>query len=165
VKTMPQMKWRATSEPALSSFLRGGLITARQFEVAVEFAVAKARKKIPQMQRDEAVDLLLRGVSKLPGEVVPFRALATRLGDWPLMLKLARGALEQRLARGDSLSGALSYLNLALDRRGFTVFDSGVCRPQTAGAAVEQRRKRRIDGNRFPRAPATVTPSFGRGPA
>ena len=41
------------------------------------------------------------------------------------MLKLARGALKQRLARGDSISGALRHINLALDLKGFTVFDSG----------------------------------------
>jgi WD40 repeat protein len=122
----------------LRSFLRGGvgcvrLITTRQFEIAVEFAGAQARMRIPQMEREEALEMLLGRVDQPPAEVLPLGALATRLGDWPLMLKLARGALEQRLARGDSLSGALRHLNLALDRKGFTVFDSDDAADRRAG--------------------------------
>jgi NB-ARC domain/TIR domain len=94
----------------LRSFLRGGagcvrLITTRQFEVAVEFAGANERIRIPQMEREEALEMLLGRVDQPASEIQPLRALATRLGEWPLMLKLARGALEQRLARGESVSG------------------------------------------------------------
>jgi WD40 repeat protein len=89
------------------------------------FRNARCRRiKTPQMERDEAVEMLLGPVQGPPADVAAFRTLAGRLGEWPLMLKLARGALKQRLARGDSISGALLYLNRALDQKGFTVFDS-----------------------------------------
>jgi WD40 repeat protein len=122
----------------LRPFLRSGgacvrLVTTRQFEVAVEFAGTQARMRIPQMERKEAVEMLAGRADQPPAEALPLGALATRLGNWPLMLKLVRGALEQRLARGDSLSGALRHLNLALDRKGLTVFDSGDIADRRAG--------------------------------
>ena len=110
-------------------FLRGGsecvrLITTRQFEIATEFTSAGRRIRMPQMECDEAVGMLLASLETEPADVTPFRTLAERLAQWPLMLKLARGAITQRLARGDSMSGALRKINQALDLKGFTVFDS-----------------------------------------
>ena len=112
----------------LRPFLRGGnrcvrLITTRQFEIATEFAAPGCRIRTPQMLRDEAIEMLISGIDGTAGDAAPFRALARRMGQWPLMLKLVRGALRQRLARGDSLEGALRYVNRALDRKGYTVFD------------------------------------------
>ncbi len=113
----------------LKPLMRGGsgctrLITTRQFEVAVEFSTADRRIRALHMKRGEAVEMLLSQIETVPLDRAPFRALAERLGQWPLMLKLARGAMRQRLARGDSLPGALRYVNEALDVKGFTVFDS-----------------------------------------
>jgi WD40 repeat protein len=52
-------------------------------------------------------------------------ALATRLGEWPLLLKLVNGALRERVqAGGQSLEAALAFVNKALDKRGLTFFDA-----------------------------------------
>jgi len=40
-----------------------------------------------------------------------------------LLLKLAAAAMRSRMDRGDSLMGALNYVNTALDKRGVTAFD------------------------------------------
>ena len=55
--------------------------------------------------------------------MAPLRALARRLGEWPLLLKLAASQLRERLDRGDSFEGALAYVNVALQRRGPVAFD------------------------------------------
>lgn len=108
----------------LRPFLRGGkgcarLITTRNFAVA-----ADARPvTVDEMDASEGVRLL---TARLPGalaDLVPFRQLAQRLGEWPLMLELAGAALRQRLARGDDLARALRYVNRSLDRKGATAFD------------------------------------------
>jgi hypothetical protein len=59
----------------------------------------------------------------VPDDVAPLRALARRLGEWPLLLRLAASQLRERIDRGDSFEGALSYVNVALQRRGAVAFD------------------------------------------
>ena len=108
----------------LRPFLRGGercarLITTRQFDIAAD----ARRVDVDEMATDEAVQLLTARLEAPPDDLEPFRALARRLGEWPLMLELAGAALRQRLARGDTLEGALAYLNKALDKRGVVAFD------------------------------------------
>jgi hypothetical protein len=51
-------------------------------------------------------------------------ALAGRLGEWALLLKLANGVLRERTGGGQSLSDALAYLTKALDKRGLIAFDA-----------------------------------------
>jgi WD40 repeat protein len=112
-------------DPAhLRPFLRGGrgcarLITTRQFEVARDVA----RVKVKEMRASEAVRLLTAQFEPPPSDRAPFDALAERLGQWPLLLKLTGGTLRERLQRGDTLEGALAYVNTALDKRGLTAFD------------------------------------------
>jgi WD40 repeat protein len=111
----------------LDPFLRGGpgcarLVTTRQFEVAARF---ETRLEVYEMGTDEAARMLAARLPQPPADLAPFRALASRLGEWPLMLDLAGAALRQRVARGDTLPGALDYLNKALDRRGAVAFDQG----------------------------------------
>jgi hypothetical protein len=108
----------------LRPFLRGGercarLITTRQFDIAAE----ARRVNVDEMATDEAVQMLTTRLEAPPEDLEPFWALARRLGEWPLMLELAGAALRQRLARGDTLEGALAYLNKALDKRGVVAFD------------------------------------------
>lgn len=103
---------------------RGGpgcarLVTTRQTVVAAE---AK-RVDVDEMNPDEAVSLLVARLPERPSSAEPFRRLAHRLGEWPLLLKLAAGAMRQRIERGDSIAGALEYVRKALDRRGITAFD------------------------------------------
>jgi WD40 repeat protein len=112
-------------DPAyLRPFLRGGggcarVITTRQFEVARD----TARVKVDEMRPSKAVEMLTAELKPPPTVWAPFQALAERLGEWPLLLKLAAGALRERLQRGDTLDGALAYVSHALDKRGLTAFD------------------------------------------
>ncbi|SPE37466.1 putative WD repeat protein [Candidatus Sulfopaludibacter sp. SbA6] len=106
----------------LQPFLRGGrncarLITTRNFRIAADFA----QVKVDEMRGAEAASLLARGLP--PGGGRLFEEPARRLGEWPLLLELANATLRHRVALGDSVEGALRYLNRALDRRGVTRFD------------------------------------------
>ena len=74
----------------LRPFLRGGercarLITTRQFDIAAD----ARRVDVDEMATDEAVQLLTARLEAPPDDLEPFRALARRLGEWPLMLELA----------------------------------------------------------------------------
>ncbi|CAN5674267.1 hypothetical protein BH18ACI5_BH18ACI5_16340 [soil metagenome] len=107
-------------------FLRGGklcsrLITTRRLDVVAE---AGARRiPVNEMTGDQSIALLRARLPSIPGDIAPLRALARRLGEWPLLLRLAASQLRERMDRGDSFEGALSYVNLALQRRGPVAFD------------------------------------------
>ncbi len=112
-------------DPAhLRHFLRGGptsprLVTTRQMQVAAE----GKHVTVDEMRSDEAASLLIARLGHSPDDLQPFRRLARRLGEWPLLLRLAAAALRQRLERGDTLAGALRYVDRALDKRGVIAFD------------------------------------------
>ena len=108
----------------LKPFLRGGvgcarLITTRQAQVAAD----AQRVGVDEMTAAEATSLLLARIGERPRDCAPLLRLAQRLGEWPLLLALVGAAMRQRIDRGDSLAGALDYVNRALDRRGITAFD------------------------------------------
>jgi WD40 repeat protein len=108
----------------LRHFLRGGpdcarLVTTRQAQVAAE----GERITVDEMTSQEAVSLLVARLGQAPADLQPFRKLAHRLGEWPLLLRMAGAALRQRLDRGDSLEGSLRYVDRALEKRGVTAFD------------------------------------------
>jgi WD40 repeat protein len=108
----------------LRPFLRGGsqcarLVTTRRSDLAME----TERVSVDAMAPDEAVELLLTGLSGRPLDVLPFRDLAKRLGGWPLLLGLTAAALRNRLGSGDTLNGALNYLQKKLDKQGVVAFD------------------------------------------
>ena len=114
-------------DPAhLKYFLRGGagcarLITSRQIEVASE---AKAKRvSVDEMTTDEAVGMLTARLNPQPDDLAPFRRLADRLGEWPLLLKLAAAAISQRIERGATVENALTYVHAALERGGVIAFD------------------------------------------
>ena len=84
------------------------------------------RIQVDAMQQQEAVQLLGSGLSRSPlpaGETQALAALATRLGEWALLLKLVNGVLRERISRGQSLADACTYSKTALDKRGLTAFD------------------------------------------
>ncbi len=106
----------------LRPFLRAGancarLITTRDFRIAADFV----QVRVDEMRGTEATQLLCRGIAA--ADTTPFEETARRLGEWPLLLELANATLRHRVARGDSVDGALAYLNRALERRGVTRFD------------------------------------------
>jgi WD40 repeat protein len=97
------------------------LITTRQMDVALD---AK-RVEVDTMPLSESVALLTRRLDPPPAnaDLGPFRALAHRLGGWPLLLELAGSALRHRMAHYDTPEGALAHLNRALDKKGVGAFD------------------------------------------
>ena len=105
-------------------FLVGGvgcahLVTTRLSEVAAEVATIN----VDRMTAAQAVELLAArsGATELdPAAALP---LVTRLGLWPLAIKLAGSAMRQRIQRNDSPARALDYVKRALDKRGITAFD------------------------------------------
>lgn len=108
----------------LRPFLRGGpmcarLVTTRQMQVAAEGRCVDVDQMTPQ----EATMVLVARLPETPVDTEPFRRLSRRLGEWPLLLRLAGSALRQRIDRGDTVEGALRYVERALDRRGVTAFD------------------------------------------
>jgi WD40 repeat protein len=96
------------------------LITTRQLEVAAD----AQRVDVDTMSPEESVSLLIKRLDRAPTDLGPFCILARRLGWWPLLLELTGSALRLRRARGDTLEGALAYINRALDRKGVGAFDS-----------------------------------------
>src|SRR5262249_2640135 len=92
-------------------------ITTRDFRIAADFV----QVQVDEMQGTEATQLLSRGLPTIDRQ--PFEETARRLGEWPLLLELANATLRHRIARGDTLDGALQYLNRSLNRRGITRFD------------------------------------------
>jgi len=107
-------------------FLRGGrncarLLTTRQLKVVTELGAS--RVSVSEMNESESVAMLTARLRDHPVEHAPLRELARRLGEWPLLLKLASSQLQSRLARGDTFQGGLAYLNRALDKRGVVAFD------------------------------------------
>jgi WD40 repeat protein len=108
----------------LEPFLEGGsgcarLVTTRRFDLVSD----AARVRVDEMSETESVRLL--SIAFSPGTIDDARVapLAGRLGEWPLLLKLAAGMIQKRLDRGDSAAGALTYVERALDKRGVTAFD------------------------------------------
>jgi WD40 repeat protein len=107
-------------------FLRGGrqcarLITTRRLPVVTE--VGARRIYVNQMSEDQSVRMLTAALREPSVQLAPFQAMARRLGEWPLLLKLAASQLRERIERGDSPEGALAYVSRALDKRGFVAFD------------------------------------------
>ncbi|MCP4582820.1 MAG: TIR domain-containing protein [candidate division Zixibacteria bacterium] len=95
------------------------LITTRYREIVED---AKAIP-VDEMTSDEAIDMLISGLSPQPMNLQPFGELAERMGEWPLLLGLAGSALKVRVKYGETVDAALSYLNNALDKKGITAFD------------------------------------------
>ena len=109
----------------VAPFMQGGercarVITTRNADV---LPAGARRIDIDAMRGDEATALV--GFGLPPGSDEALRALAGRLGEWPLLLKLVNAALRERvLHRGQPLDAALGYVNTALDKRGLTFFDA-----------------------------------------
>jgi WD40 repeat protein len=108
----------------LRPFRRGGdrctrLITTRD---SATLPAGTIRIDLDEMKPQEAVDLLMSGLSECDEN--EFYNLTTRLGEWPLLLKLANARLRERVnIGGEKLDATLTYVNKTLDKRGITAFD------------------------------------------
>ncbi|MBI4772368.1 MAG: hypothetical protein HY784_18565, partial [Chloroflexi bacterium] len=129
----------------LRPFLHGGPKCARLITTRNSDTLPPGAQKInvDAMQAGEAVALLsanvVRAFSPLEGqaESLPYISLARRLGEWPILLKLANGVLRERVnEKRQSPEDALAYVAAALDEFGLTAFDADNPEARTQAAAA-----------------------------
>lgn len=126
----------------LNPFIQGGprcarLITTRDL-ATVPASAEKVR--VDAMQQDEATALLAAGLEQpllqdgtLSREL---KELASRLGEWPLLLRLVNSALRNRIENDrQSLRDAVNWVNKALSKRGLTFFDASNPEERTQAVA------------------------------
>ena len=109
----------------LQPFLRGGpncrrLITTRNSDILPPDC---CKIEVDAMRQKEAVELLGAGLP-VDGQQEALGRLAARLGEWPLLLNLANGALRNRIERGQPVYQALASIDQTLAKRGLTAFDA-----------------------------------------
>jgi hypothetical protein len=128
----------------LKPFLRGGaectrLITTRSAKIASDIADAPCRINVGELQPSQAVQLLLSRLESPPPDLSPFRALARRLGEWPMLLELANSTLAEQISLGETVAGALAWMNQALDRMNVVAFDreNPAARHQAIASTIE----------------------------
>jgi WD40 repeat protein len=126
----------------LRPFMQGGprcarLITTRNPNTLPERA---SEVKVDAMREDEAVALLGAELQRhdRQGVDAALKLLAARLGEWPLLLKLANGVLRNRTKSGETLPKAIVYANRALYKHGLKAFDelNPIERSQAAGMTL-----------------------------
>jgi len=72
--------------------------------------------RVDELRAEQAVELLQKGLS--PADPARLRSLAAQLGEWPLLLKLANGALRERVNRLRApLPDAVIHIERLLDKR------------------------------------------------
>ena len=114
-------------DPAhLRPFLRGGegcarLITSRLLPVATEANASTVT--VDEMSGEEAVAMLTARLPERPADLGPFRALVHALGEWPLLLKLAAGAMAELVAMGATIDQAVASVREDLAEEGITSWD------------------------------------------
>jgi hypothetical protein len=121
----------------LEPFLVGGprcarLITTRNLDVLPSGAIIVTAGVMVQ---PEAVALVSSGLPV--GSNSRYSDLAELLGCWPLLLRLANGALRERVNQHrQPLAAAVDFVFAALDRRGLTAFDARL--PEARTQAIEK---------------------------
>lgn len=115
--------WRTSDLDAFLLLRTGMLVTTRQFDVAREAAGPGRQVLIDKMAREEAVQMLTADLGPVTSGD-QYLELSRRLGEWPLLLNLARGVLQTQIARGASPHRALTTVNQAIDRRRAIAFDA-----------------------------------------
>jgi hypothetical protein len=113
--------WQASH---LEPFLHGGshctrLVTSRIDSVLPDQA---ARVSVDAMAAAEAVALL--GAGLRAADPATLKALAVRLGEWPLLLRLANGALRSYARSNMDSAEALAAIDAELTVLGLTAFDN-----------------------------------------
>ena len=81
------------------------------------------RVDVDTMSSEESAAMLTNRLEQPSANLGAFHALANRLGRWPLLLDLAGSVLRLRMAFGDTVEGALNYINHALDKKGVFSLD------------------------------------------
>jgi WD40 repeat protein len=111
----------------LSPFLHAGKNVARVITTRFDRELPReiSRQQVDAMDAGEARTLLSRGLPEHSSAAASsLAALASRLGDWPHLLKLGNGFLRDRVAKHRlSLERAIADLNTRFDACGFTALD------------------------------------------
>ncbi len=110
----------------LRPFLQGGsrcirLITTRNRS---NLPYGTRQVDVDTMQDNEAFALLSTGIVNVEANQHKLRTLVARLGEWPLLLRLANGFLRKRVKHGEALMAAVASLDERLDRHGLIAFDT-----------------------------------------
>src|SRR6185369_1419625 len=115
----------------VNPFIQGGsrcarLITTRNFDT---LPAGTAKVQVDAMQQNEATALLAAGPKQLGlndrALLRELRELASRLGEWPLLLRLVNSALRNAIEdENQSAHDAIGWINQALSKRGLTYFDA-----------------------------------------
>jgi NB-ARC domain/WD domain, G-beta repeat/APAF-1 helical domain len=118
--------WR---EQDLKPFLQGGSHTTRLITTRIDHILPADTKRllVDTMTARESLQLLAQELpsDQTATQSVQLGKLVTRLGEWPLLLKLVNGFLRDRVLRsGQPLSHALAGVNRRLDDKGLNVFDA-----------------------------------------
>jgi hypothetical protein len=115
------------------------LMTTRSVKVAGDVTEMDLSVSIAGLTSDESVALLTSRLDPSDVPVELFRQLARRLGEWPLLLELANGALREQLQFEEPVAGALKWVNQALDEAGVTAFDreDAAARNEAIGKTLE----------------------------
>jgi hypothetical protein len=117
--------WR---EQDLRPFMQGGTSTTRLVTTRNDNTLPSniIRQRVDAMQSKEALALLSAGLpeDQVSSERRELNALARRLGEWPLLLKLVNGFLRDRAVNGKALPLAIAGVNSRLDAKGLVAFDA-----------------------------------------
>lgn len=117
--------WR---EQDLRPFLQGGSSTTRLVTTRMDNILGSIeRVSVDAMRGEEALALLGRGLpeEQMATQRAALRALAARLGEWPLLLALVNSFLTERTVRANEpLVRAIAGVQRRLDARGLVAFDA-----------------------------------------
>src|SRR5215213_6911780 len=111
----------------LNPFIQGGprcarLITTRNLDT---LPAGAAKVRVDAMQQDEATAMLAAGLDHDEELRRDLTKLASRLGEWPLLLRLVNSALRSRIENDhQSPRDAIKLIKKALDKRGIAYFDA-----------------------------------------
>ena len=115
----------------LKPFMQGGsrcarLITTRDFAT---LPASAAKVRVDAMRQEEATALLALGLDQTSfedeGLSRELKGLASRLGEWPLLLRLVNGALRHGIENDNQLPrNAVTWVDKLLSTRGLTSFDA-----------------------------------------
>jgi WD40 repeat protein len=116
----------AWPEQDLRPFMQGGtnttrLVTTRNDNILPSNAI---RQRVDAMQGGEALTLIAAGLPQDQVRTRELAALAARLGEWPLLLKLVNGFLRDRTVNGQALPLAIAGVNRRLDAKGLVAFEA-----------------------------------------
>ena len=107
----------------LKPFLKGGSNCARLITTCNHEVIPPNTKSVivDRMEIKEAVALLKNDLPE--GHEEQLTSLAKHLGHWPLLLNLIASVLRKECKRGESVSGAIAYIEEGLREEGLTAFD------------------------------------------